>query len=177
MTIQDIQKVHSKRNTKVRNSWGIFDAFRQVRREGWPEIGKTVEYKLFSDIVSKVNEALAKRVILGKPVKLPERMGIIEIRKKERFLRIKNGKLFTNMPVNWRATVKLWEEDEEARRDKSLIRFENDIYSTHYSKYGATYNNQIFYTFQLTRAVKRALSKSVRDGKTDAFLYYKTIKK
>jgi len=41
-------------------------------------------------------------------------MGTLEVRKRPTRVAIVDGKLVTNLPIDWDATLKLWYEDEES---------------------------------------------------------------
>jgi hypothetical protein len=43
---------------------------------------------------------------------LPHRLGRLEVRKNAASITIKDGKVKTNLPIDWDATLKLWFEDE-----------------------------------------------------------------
>ena len=84
------------------------------------------------------------------------------------YVKIVDGKLKIGYPINWDKTIKLWYKDEEARKNKTLLRYEPKyIYHIKYNKYHAMYENQVFYEFDVNRFIKRALVKSINNGKTD----------
>lgn len=41
-------------------------------------------------------------------------MGRLEIRKYDARITLQEGKVVTNLPIDWDKTLKLWSEDEEA---------------------------------------------------------------
>nr|DAU83974.1 MAG TPA: hypothetical protein [Crassvirales sp.] len=50
-------------------------------------------------------------------------MGTLEVRKIERNIRIgKDGEIITNLPIDWDSTLKLWYEDEESYKNKTIVR-------------------------------------------------------
>ena len=111
---------------------------------------------------------LADEIADGKEVIFPGRMGKLELRKVERGVSIVDGKLKNTYPINWDATIKLWYEDEEARKNKTLLRKEYDyLYFVKYNKHDAAYENQSFYEFTLNRFVKKALKSNIEKGKID----------
>lgn len=166
-----VQKKYGKgtKNFKVRGSWGIYDAYKHIRKNKWYDIGRPLTEHEFYTIVRSVNSLLATNIALGKAVMLPARMGKLELRKRELTPYInKNGVLRVPYPVDWNSTVRLWFEDKEARENKTLIRDEKDtIYSVKYNKYDATYQNKWFYEFTLNRFIKRALKDNINNGITD----------
>ena len=68
---------------KVRNSWGIYDVYKSVRKHHWYNIGRPVTEKEFYSIIRSVNKLLAEEIALGHTVKLPQKMGKLELRKYE----------------------------------------------------------------------------------------------
>ena len=82
-----------------------------------------------------------------------------------------NGKVVTNLPIDWDTTFKLWFTDEQAKQEKILVRIENeDIFKVYYNKNKAEYTNKTFYDFKPNREIKRSLTKQARQGNLDAFL-------
>ena len=162
-------KLYNKpRKFKVSGSWGTFDAYKLARKHSWYNIGKAVKVHDFHIIVRQVNKLLLERLLSGEVVKFPSRMGAIEVRKYERGAKLVDGKLKINYPVDWDSTLKLWAEDEEAYKNKTLIRFEDKTgYRIKYDRFNATYDNKIFYEFCLHVPAKRLLKDSIKQGKTD----------
>lgn len=157
------------RNQKVRNSFGVKDIYRHIRKNHWYDIGCPVTEKDFYAIIRNVNNMLAENISDGKLVVLPSKMGSLELKKTPVGVRLKNGKLKITYPIDWKKTRELWEEDEEARKQNILVRFENDyVYYVHYRKFGATYNNKLFYHFVLNAFIKRTIKDNINNGKLDS---------
>ena len=98
-------------------------------------------------------------------------MGEIVLRKYPAKITLQNGKVKTNLPIDWDATLKLWSEDKESYEKKTLIRIEErEIFKVLYDKSNALYNNKSFYSFELNRDVKVALKKQLKNGLLDAFM-------
>lgn len=56
---------------------------------------------------------LAEEISKGNVIRLPERMGEIELRKYNSFIRLDDqGKIKTNLPIDWESTMELWYNDE-----------------------------------------------------------------
>ena len=81
------------RNYKITNSWGVYDAYKAIRKNGWYDIGRPLKEHEFYAIIRRVNSLLAEEIIYGKPVVLPSQMGTIELRKYPKGVRFVNGKL------------------------------------------------------------------------------------
>ena len=153
---------------KIRNSFGVYDAYRHIRKQGWPNISRPVKEHEYYSIIRTVNKLFAEELALGNPIKFPHRMGRLELRRKEKGVSIVDGKLKIGYCINWADTLKLWYEDAEARKNKTLLRIEDkDYYTISYRKYEANYTNMIFYQFTLNRFIRKALSKNIKEGITD----------
>lgn len=167
--INEIGKRKIPRQSKIRDSWGVYDAYKHIRKNQWYNIGRPLKENEFYSIIRGINELLADEIAKGNAVVFPSRMGKLELRKRERGVSIVNGKLKISYPVDWSETLKLWFENEEERKKKTLLRKE-DKYAYHvkYCKYDATYENKTFYEFKLNRFVKRALKENINQGKIDS---------
>lgn len=155
--------------SKVRNSIGVYDIYKMMRKKKWYDIGRSVKEEEYYKIIRGVNKYLADEIALGNEVIFPEKMGKLRLRKfwAGPYLK-KNGKVKVNYPIDWKSTKLLWLKDEEARKDKIVVRFENDyIYKVQYNKYFATYENKSFYKFDLNRFIAIALKENIINGKTD----------
>ena len=159
---------HKGQKHKVENSWGVYDAYKLIRKHGWYKIGRPVKEHEFYTIIRQINQLLAKELIKGNGLKLPANMGVLELKKFERYAGIVNGKLKIKYPVDWNSTWKLWYEDEEAYRNKSVVRFEDKYhYYIRYDKHQAKYENKVFYAFQPNSNIKKELKTSIKQGNTD----------
>lgn len=157
-----------KKNFKVTDSWGIYDAYKHIRKNHWYNIGRPVTEKEFYSIIRNTNKMLADEAAKGKTVKFPHRMGELELRKYERGVSMKNGKLKVTYLPNWQETFKLWYNDEEARKDKIVLRYEEPyLYSIRYNKHNACYENKGFYGFSLNTFIRRALKDSIKNNIID----------
>lgn len=156
------------KQAKVRGSWGVYDSYKHIRKNKWYDIGRPLKEGEFYSIIRKVNDIFADEVSKGETVVFPSRMGKLELRKSERGVSIVGGKLKVTYPVDWEGTLRLWYEDEEARRNKTLLRNENRwIYHVRYNKHDATYENKTFYEFTLNRFIKKALKDNIIKGGID----------
>ena len=113
---------------------------------------------------------LKGRNILGYNIKLPHKMGQLELRKSNTNISIKNGKVVNNFPIDWDKTLKLWYEDEEAYKNKTLVKIqEKEIYRVYYNKQKANFKNKSFYEFKLNRDLKIRIKQNVKSNILDAF--------
>lgn len=165
---QEVFSRGNRKEHKVKGSVGVYDMYKHIRRNGWYNIGRPVTEKEFYAIVRGVNKLLADEIALGHTVVFPERMGKLEMRKLKRGAFLVDNKLKITYPVNWNDTLRLWYEDEEARKKKTLIRNENEwVYYVKYCKWHANYENKEFYQFKLNSFIKWAMRDNIKSGKTD----------
>lgn len=163
-----ISRKDSPRKAKVTNSFGVYDCYKVIRRHKWYDIGRPLKEHEFYKIIREVNNLLAIEISNGNEVSFPCRMGKLELRKIQSGVSIVDGKLKNTYPINWKDTLRLWFEDEEARKDKTLLRNETDfVFHVKYSKRNANYENQCFYEFTLNRFIKKALKENINKGKID----------
>lgn len=171
MTREELLKVNEPRVHKITKSLGVYDAYKWIRKRKWEDVGRRLTEHEFYSIIRKVNDLLAINLINGEDIKLPHRMGTLELRKKSSRVYLKNGKLCTNLPIDWDKTLKLWCEDEDAYTNRVLIRMEeNEIFKVYYNKNKAEYNNKSFYQFKINRELKKALKRNIKKNRVDAFL-------
>ena len=91
-----VRKLTEHRKHKVRNSLGVYDAYKWIRKNKWLDIGKALTEHEFYSIIRDVNNLISAEISLGKEVKLPNRMGSIELRKYDKSIKIgKDGKVVT----------------------------------------------------------------------------------
>lgn len=152
---------------KISGSYGIVDYYKYYK-----ENGGELSMQQFSKVVQKINIILAELYASGKDIVFPYRMGTLELRKFKTKAYYSNGELKITYPVDWDATLSLWEKDKEAEEKKTLIRREVPyVFRTHYRKYNACFKNRPFFYFSVTRTVKKLLKNQINTGKIDAFLF------
>ena len=165
-----ILKVDGPRKHKVNNSFGVYDVYKSLRKNKWCDLPRPVTEHEFYTIIRQVNNMLAENILNGEDVVFPHRMGRLELRKKEAYIGFKDGKLVTNLPIDWDKTLELWANDEEAYKERLLIKMEEkDIFKVHYSKKNALYENKSFYSFVINRDIKRGLKPKIKNRLIDAF--------
>lgn len=158
-----------KGKQKVSNSWGIYDAYKLVRKNHWYSIGRPLKEHEFYTIIRSINKALADNLALGDSVTFPAKMGKLGLIKYPKGVFMVKGKLVNTYPIDWPKTYRLWYEDEEAFKDKIVLRDEQSyVYHIKYFKKDATYNNQLFYQFTLNTFIRWKLKDNIISGKIDA---------
>lgn len=172
--IKEVKKVKKERYHKVTNSYGSKDAFhfyRKIKPNDPKYVLTDCEYL---HIIRLINDSLRDFLINGKDVTLPEKMGRLELRKIANTIKFVDGKIKTNLPINWDATLKLWYDNPKCKERKQLVRQENtETFKIHYNKNKANYNNKTFYEFDANRLLKVNLKKNIKLNKIDAFTYGK----
>lgn len=166
---KNIVKAKGQHNFKVRDSNGTKEAWRWIKKNKWLNIGQPVTEREFGLIIKTINLYLQDQLLQGKDSVLPHRMGRIEIRKFKTTIAYRDGKLITNLPVDWEKTMKLWYEDKEAYKNRQLVRHEmKDRFTIYYNKHLALFKNKVFYQFSPTRAFKKRLAQSILNKGIDA---------
>lgn len=167
---REVLKVDKPRVHKVKNSLGVYDSYKWLRKNKWLDVGPISEHDYYA-IIRVVNKLLALNFLVTGSIKLPERMGEITLRKYPAKITLNNGKIQTNLPIDWDATLNLWSEDKDSYDNRTLIRAEErEIFKVLYDKSKALYNNKSFYNFELNRDIKKALKKKLKNGLLDAFI-------
>ena len=166
-----VLKVDHSRNHKVKNSIGVYDIYKHIRKNKWYDIGQPITEHQFYTIIRQVNNVLADNLLKGNDIAFPNKMGRLEVRKFEPIIRFDDNKLTVRLPIDWDRTLKLWSEDEEAYKERTLVKMEEkEIFKVCYNKTRADFQNKGFYQLQINRDLKIALKKKIKLGNFDAFL-------
>lgn len=171
MNRNDILKVKDSRKHSIRNSLGIYDAYKYIRKNKWFNIERPLKEHEFYSIIRTINNYLIDYFLDNKPIIFPQRMGILELRKYPTRIEYKNNKLVTNLPIDWDSTLKLWCEDETAYKERTLVKMEEkELFRIYYNKQSAIFNNKGFYSFKVNRDLKIKVKQRIKDGVLDAYL-------
>lgn len=164
-----VRKINMPRHYSVNNSLGVYDAYKWIRKNKWFNIGRPLKEKEFYSIVRRINQLMTEELLIDGIINLPQRMGTIEIRKFDAYIKLENGKVKTNMPVDWNKTLELWYEDEESYNNRTLIKMEEkEMFKIYYNKNNANYNNRAFYEFIFNKELKVRLKQRIKKGGVDA---------
>lgn len=167
---KEVLKVNESRVHEVRNSLGIYDSYKWIRKNKWLDIGRPLTEHEFYTIIRQINNLFADNIIEGNDIHLPHRMGDIELRKYENIIEFRNGVLVDSLPIDWDRTLKLWYEDEEAYKNKTLIKMEEkETFRVFYNKRTANYENKSFMQFEANRNLKLRLKQKIKNKTIDAF--------
>lgn len=165
-----IKNVTGKRSHSIKSSLGVYDAYKWTRKNKWLNIGKPVSEHDYYKILRRVNQCLLDALLEGNDIVLPYKMGIIQLVKSNRGVKIKDGVVTNSFPIDWDRTLKLWHEDKESFNNKVLVRaVEKEVYKVHYSKSNADYINQCYYQFSPNRELKLRLKDKIKNNEIDAF--------
>lgn len=172
MTREEILKVKDSRTHKVTNSIGVYDSYKYIRKNKWKHIGRPLTEHEFYSIIRGVNDLLADNLSKGIEVIFPHRMGKLELRKKNVIIKTdEKGNIYTNLPIDWDRTLKLWCEDKQSMESKTLVRQEEkDLFKVFYNRLKCNYNNCSFYEFNVNRDIKKKLKQNIREGIVDAYI-------
>lgn len=166
---KSVLKVKNKREHKIKNSFGVRDAFKLCKKEKLFN-NNIVTEKDFYSIIRTVNNLIAQELINGNDVRLPQRMGQLEIRKYDTYVKFVEGKLKTNRGIDWQATLKLWYDDEEAKDSKMLVKTEDkEVFKVFYNKMIANFINKTIYQFKPHRELMLSVRKAGKEGNIDAY--------
>ena len=165
-----ILKLNSTRVHKIKNSYGVRDGYKYYNKNKPKDRKYILSDSQYYKIIRSINNILRELLSKGEDIVLPHLMGRLEIRKNSSIIKINNGKVETNYPVDWSSTLKLWKEDEEAYKNKTLIKIpEKEIYKIYYNKVVAKYKNKSFYQFLPNRELKLMLYKNIKESNIDAY--------
>lgn len=174
MSLEDykkkVKKVSENRVHKVTGSLGVYDAYKHYRKIKPKDKKYILTESQYFSIIRQINNILSDNLSEGKEIFLPKRMGSIELRKYNTTISIDEfGNLKTNLPIDWNGTLELWYNDEESKRNKTLLRQENkEVFRIYYNKSKANYNNKSFYEFRCNKDLKQRLKQNIRYGTIDA---------
>lgn len=151
----NISKKKGKRHTKT-NSTRIEKVYDSIPYRTWKTQGyKKPNRRLFAAILKEFGKVSIDFWLHGYDLIFPCQLGrlcLIDISKN---ITIDNkGKATSNMKTDWKTTLKLWNEDEEAYNKKIIIQYDRDkITSFSYNKGAAVYKNKQFYHVFIKRSL------------------------
>lgn len=172
--VRNTLKVDQSREHKFKNSYGMNDYYLWLKKNDFFDIEEKLSQSQITKIIRTIHLALLEDLLRGGDILLPYQMGRIELRKSKTKVEIIDGQIVNNLPIDWKRTLELWEEDEESRNNKVLIKsMVNTVFKVCYNRGIAKYGNKTFMLFYPSRNLKLKLKKSIKEGKTDAFEKYK----
>lgn len=171
-TVNEIKKANGKRKKRLPRY-----PVRSLYEKCKAALPAGMDMKTWREVTNTLNEEMVSDLIDGKLIKLPHDMGSISLRRKPRSVRFdENGKPKINTPIDWGATTKLWSEDENALRNKTLIHFDSsNIYAFVWSKENITYLYANRIEFKPIRTANLRLRDRLKDGEIDCLAFYKSL--
>lgn len=167
-----ILKVNGPRKHKINNSLGVYHMYKFIRKNKWFDIGGPISEHDFYSIIRTINNYLAELLSRGHDINLPCQMGRLEIRKYDAKITLQGDRVITNLPIDWNKTLKLWSEDEDAYKERTLIKMEEkEIFKVYYNRGKANYTNKSFFQFDVNRELKKKLNHRIKEGRLDAFKF------
>lgn len=174
------RRVHDRRKVTITGSYGVYDVYKWLRKNKWLDIGRPLKEAEFYRIIRRYHELLGEVILSGVSVYLPARMGMIELRRKPRIVSLIDGKVVTNLPIDWNSTINLWYEDEECRNNHVILHKEKegDMHNLVYSNFESNYPNKSFFEMRFGRTLmERKKRKEATEGLNSIFLLRKRYSK
>ena len=166
----------TKSSNKIKIHYSIPDYYNYYKKK---YNNSKIDKKKYNDIISFFNKKVIDLIVEDNlDYHLPHLNFVLTTRKEKRKPRIVNGKLHNNIPIDWKATKNLWEESEEAKDKKLLIRYTNYhtsgyVFTIKIVKVGFVYKNKRHYKFKAARDFARALGKRIKDDNKEKYDTYK----
>lgn len=128
-----------------------------------------VDIKTYLVLAAEYNKFLINKVLEGKEVTLPSRMGTLSILGKEQKIKFDEEGKVSGLAPDWVKTKQLWERSPEAKKNKKLLyhtnaHTENVRYKYLWSKKNVLVENKTLYSLRLTRTNKRAVHQKILNG-------------
>lgn len=167
---KEVLKVDKPRKTSISNSWGVYDAFKYYRKNKPKDKKYVLSESQYFAIVRRTNLLLVEELFNQNDIVFPYSMGRLEVRKTIPRVYIDNGKIKSTYPIDWDGTIRLWYEDQESRKKKTLLKKkEKAVFRIVYNKSKAFYTNKDYFEFKVNRPLKLALRDVILQGDFDAF--------
>lgn len=141
---------------------------------------KPIQRDLYVKIVNDFMQFLMKEVWEKGSVILPNKMGKLEVKGTKVKVKTFNGEI-RGLAPDWVETKKLWEQDEEAKKNKKvLFHFNEQTEGVRYKycwvRNGVAAYTKDYYNLILSRTNKRTLAELIRSGKEYNIEDYKETK-
>ena len=161
---------NSMKQSKIRNSVDTRDIYRQLKKGN--RINRSLSESDFALIVKSLNGLLGEELKEYGVVDLPVNMGKIVVLGFDRKI-IKNnaGKIAPNNTPNWKETLKLWNEDNESRENKTLV-YHNDerLFKIKFKGEGVHFKNVKSLCFKARRQLREEIRKLIQEKKLIGFV-------
>ena len=157
---------------KIKRDYGMNDYYKFYKSASKNPVDKTKFNKIISEFNSKIVNLIIEEGLEYRPSLLHFNFCVRKI-KYIPYLD-DNNKLINNSPIDWKSTKQLWDDSEEAKDKKVVLRFLNNhtskyVYRIKVTKSGIKYKNKRLYRFKACRSFKRSLAKRIKDEDKDPF--------
>lgn len=132
-------------------------------------VDNPIDIKRYLVLAADYNKFLLEKVLDGKEVTLPSRMGTLSILGKKQIVKFDEEGKIKGLAPDWVKTKQLWESNPEAKKAKKLLyhtnsHTDNVRYKFLWSKKNVLVENKTLYSLRLTRTNKRAVHQKILDG-------------
>jgi hypothetical protein len=165
-----MQRVH-----KAKRDYGITDYYKFYTKNN------KITKDIYSKIITEYNNEIINLIIEDNMIYQIPFLGFeIVIKKDKRKPKIVNGKLISNIPIDFKATKELWASNPECKEKKLLVRHNNShssgyVFRIYCKKFKSQLKNRSLLKFKPNRKFQRQLSARIKDENKDnfdAFLLY-----
>lgn len=159
---------------KIKTDYGIKDYYKFYKDKS----KDPVDMKRFHKVISEFNKKIVDSIINEGLEFTPVASQIcFTVRKLTKKIEIVNNKVVNKNPVDWKTTLQLWKDNDEAKKKKLIIKHLNNhtskyIFRIKMIKCGYSYTNKKYYRFKPCRGFQRALAKRIFDPNKDNFQAY-----
>lgn len=161
-----IKKVSTKRNHRIKNSYGVDNYYSYYRTHSTNKI----DQKLYRQILHQINLEIIEQLFYNKIFSLPKSLGTISIVKEPLRFCMYNNKLVSNRGVNWDRTLKLWYEDKDAYSNRVIVRKEYQNRFKFKYRQCQSLKNCRYIRFIPNRYIKLKLQRLVSEEDYDTFI-------
>lgn len=169
--INDIKKVQEKRNHKIKNSYGVYDAYKYYRKNKPKDKKYILTESQYFSIIRTINKQLIDKLLLNSEINFPCRLGSLIIIKNTTKIYKENNKLKNTYPIDWKTTLELWEEDSESYKNRTLVKhLSKEVFKIKYDKSKANYINKSFFDFKPNRDLKLQLKELIKENNINAYI-------
>ena len=126
--------------------------------------------RVYTDVMKDFLAYLGDTLIETGKVVLPKKMGNIEIEGSPQKISYDEEGHLKGLSIDWKATRELWNEDEEAGKNKQYIYHLNENtngikYKIKWFKTKMFALNKAHYNFIMNRSIKRRVAAAIKGGK------------
>lgn len=165
-----MQRIH-----KNRRDYGIKDYYNYFKKNN-----KDIDITRgeFNKIITEYNKAICDFIIEDNMIyQIPFVNLQFVIRKDKRKPRLIGSKLVNPTPIDWKTTKDLWARDEDAKKQKLLVRYRNShtsgyVFRIYMKKFRCKTKYSKFMKFRPNRVFQRNLAKRIKDESKDVYDAY-----